>query len=226
MSHCLLYALVLVFAVAELRAETTIYVGKHFEVRDHDAPVKYIFSGNTRVARVTGSLSGNERIQRLRLRAGWNLVSLAVTAPDFLDQLQEFMNGPAPVIKALYRWQPATKDYGTIASGEDVAAGAVLWVSAQTNAVVSVRGSYLEPTAWPAPAGGTFVATPALEAQPLSVPAGVTVWRYDPQSGRWQLGVTGDLASLNDLPPTLAPGEAIYVHSNQTTNLGAPPREE
>ena len=56
-----------------------------------------------------------------------------------------------------------------------MAAGAVLWVSAQTNAVVA----YVEPTEWPAPAGGTFVAAPALEAQPLRVPAGVTLWRYD-----------------------------------------------
>ena len=60
----------LVFAATEARAETTIYVGKHIEVRDHDAPVKYVFNGNTRVARATGSLSANERIQRLRLRAG------------------------------------------------------------------------------------------------------------------------------------------------------------
>jgi hypothetical protein len=72
--NLLLCALVLAYAEAELRAETTFYVGKHFEVRDHDAPVKYVFNGNTRVARVTGSLSTNERIQRLRLRAGWNLV--------------------------------------------------------------------------------------------------------------------------------------------------------
>src|SRR5437867_582772 len=128
----LLWSFMLVSAAAQLRAETTIYVGKHFEVRDHDAPVKYVFNGNTRAARVTGSLSANERIQRLRLRAGWNLVSLAVTVPDFLGQLREFTSGPAPAIKALYRWQPATRDYGTIASGENVAAGTVLWVSVQT----------------------------------------------------------------------------------------------
>ena len=60
------------FSAPVRRDRTTIYVGKHFEVRDHDAPVKYVFSGNTRVARVTGSLSANERIQKLRLRAGSN----------------------------------------------------------------------------------------------------------------------------------------------------------
>jgi RHS repeat-associated protein len=216
-----------VFAAAtELRAETTIYVGKHFEVRDHDAPVKYVFNGNTRVARVTGSLLANERIQRLRLRAGWNLVSLAVTAPNFLNQLREFTNGPTPIIKALYRWQSGTRDYGTIASGESVAAGTVLWVSAQTNAVVAVRGGYVEPSQWGTPGGETFVATPALEAQPLTVPLGVTIWRYDAPDRRWQAGLTGHLASLRDLPPMLRPGEAIYVHSNEPADLGAPRNEE
>lgn len=218
--------LTLTFTAAQLHAETTLYVGQHFEVREHDAPVKYVFNGNTRVARVTGSLSANERIQRLRLRAGWNLVSLAVTAPDFLDQWREFTSGPTPVIKALHRWQPATRDYGAIASGENVAAGTVLWISAQVDAIVPVRGGYVEPSQWGVQSGETFVAVPALEAQPLQLPAGVTVWRYDAPNRRWQTGLTGDLASLNDLPSTLAPGEAIYVHANEPANLGAPAPEE
>jgi RHS repeat-associated protein len=215
-----------VLAATELRAETMIYVGKHFELRDHDAPVKYVFNGSTRVARVTGSLSTNERIQRLRLRAGWNLICLAVSAPGFLGQLQEFMSGPTPVIRALYRWQPVTKKYGTIAPGESVAAGAVLWVSAQTNAVVAVRGGYADPTEWHAPAGGTFVAGPALEAQPLSVPGGVTIWRYHARNRQWQAALTGDLTSVSDLPPILAPGEAIYIHSNERTDLKVTAPEE
>jgi RHS repeat-associated protein len=149
-----------------------------------------------------------------------------VTAPDFLGQLHEFTSGPAPAINALYRWQPATRDYATIALGESLAAGTVLWVSAQTNAVVSVRGEYVEPSQWGAPGGQTFVAVPALEAQPLTVPAGVTVWRYDAHNAGWQSALAGDLASLSDLPPTLAPGEAFYVHSIESADLGVPAPEE
>jgi len=130
------------------------------------------------------------------------------------------------VVQALYRWQPVTKDHGTIASGESVAAGMVLWISARTNAVVAVRGSYVEPTQWDATGGETFVAAPALEAQPLSVPAGVSIWRYDTPSGRWQAGLPGDLAALSDLPSALAPGEAIFIHSNDPVDLGAPASEE
>ena len=222
----LLCTFVLVFSAAQLEANTTIYVGKHFEVRDHDAPVKYVFNGDTRVARVTGSLSANERIQRLRLRAGWNLVSLAVTAPDVLNQLHEFISGPTQVITALYRWLPATKNYGTIASGESMPVGTVIWVAAQRNAVVAVRGGYVEPSQWGAPAGATFVAVPVLEAQPLHLPPGVSIWRYDAPNRRWQIGLSEDLASVSHLPPTLAPGEAIYVHSNDPANLEMPAPQE
>ena len=66
---------------------TTLYINKYFEVREHDAPTKYVWNGNTRVARVTGSLNTNVRVQRLRLWPGWNLVSLAVTATNTLQQL-------------------------------------------------------------------------------------------------------------------------------------------
>jgi hypothetical protein len=55
----LLCAPMLLFAAAQSRAETTLYVGKHFEVRDHDQPTKYVFNGDTRIARITGSLSTN-----------------------------------------------------------------------------------------------------------------------------------------------------------------------
>src|SRR5688500_5295595 len=75
----LLWVLVFAGTCSALTAETTLYVNKYFEVRDHDQPVKYVFSGDTRVARVSGSLSTNTRIQRLRLHSGWNLCSVAVS---------------------------------------------------------------------------------------------------------------------------------------------------
>lgn len=101
-------ALMIVLAVVPSSDEITRYVGKHFEVRDHDAPVKYIFNGQTRV---TGSLSATERIQRLRLRAGWNLVSRDVNVPNILKQLEELVNDTTPPVQAFYCWQPTTRDY-------------------------------------------------------------------------------------------------------------------
>jgi RHS repeat-associated protein len=47
----------------------------------------------------------------------------------------------------------------------------------------------------------------------LVLPPGVTVWKFDAMSQGWRAGLAGDLASVNELPPRLAPGEAIYVHA-------------
>lgn len=44
----LLCARVYSFVATEMHAETTLHVGKHFEVRDHDAPVNYVFNGGAR----------------------------------------------------------------------------------------------------------------------------------------------------------------------------------
>ena len=40
---------------------TTVYINKYFEIRNHDQPVKYIWNGDTRIARSSRSLSSNER---------------------------------------------------------------------------------------------------------------------------------------------------------------------
>jgi hypothetical protein len=69
---------------------TSLYVDKFFEAREHDAPTKYVWNGNTRVARVTGSLNTNLRVQSLRVWKGWNLRSLAVNGTNALAQMNSF----------------------------------------------------------------------------------------------------------------------------------------
>jgi RHS repeat-associated protein len=211
-------------AASNERVTTTVYVGRHFEARDHDQPVKYVFNSDTRVARITGSLSTNLRLQRLRLRTGWNLISLAVSAPDLLGQFQQYTAGSGmdPLLNTVYRWRPITGDYTTVGGGETVAGGTVLWLQASTNFVVAVRGDYTEPTAPMVPAGGGFVQGPGLEAWPLQLPPNVTVWKFDAGRRAWQAGLAGDLAPLSDIPSALAPGEAIYVHPSETIELSIP----
>jgi RHS repeat-associated protein len=201
---------------------TTVYVGKHFEVREGDQAVKYVFNGETRVARITGSLSSGTRVQRVRLFAGWNLVSVAVTVTDLAGQLEQSPGGPVPLVTALYRWNPVTVGYEAVTGGQNVSAGSVIWVRAATNQVVGIRGEYGEPAGAMVGAGGGYVSGPGLERWPLGVPAGVTIWRFDAASGRWQSGFTGELASVSDLPPTLAAGEAIYVHTGEPVELTTP----
>jgi RHS repeat-associated protein len=211
-------------AAAGAEVSATVYVGRHFEVRDHEQPVKYAFNGETRVARLTGSLSSRQRLQRIRLHTGWNLIALAVTAPDLLAQCQPFPlgDGTTPLLLEIYRWQPSTAEYRAVTGGETVAAGTVLWWHARTNGVVAVLGDYLPPNAPNVPAGGGYVAGPGLEAWPMQLPPGVTVWKFDAAERRWQASFADGLAPFSAWPAQLAPGDAIYVHTADSVELTIP----
>ncbi|HXI50242.1 MAG TPA: RHS repeat-associated core domain-containing protein [Candidatus Saccharimonadales bacterium] len=201
---------------------TTVYVGRHFEVRDHDQPVKYVFNGDTRAARITGSLSSNLRLQRWRLHAGWNSVSLAVTATNLQGQLRQFASGPEPLVQGLYRWQPATRDYAAVVAGQTLPAGSILWLRARAGGVVTVAGSYLEPAAPVLESGGGFIATAGLQRWTPTLPAGALAWKYDAGSGQWRAALGSELAEVGDLPPTLAPGEVLFVHTAAAVELVPP----
>jgi YD repeat-containing protein len=119
----------------ELRSASTLYPGCNLEVREADQPTKYVFNAGTRVAAITGSFSTNERIQRLRLFPGWNLVSLAVSVSDPLAQFIRISNEEGGqtegAIQSIYRWRSASEDYSALEAGQAVPAGAILWVKAR-----------------------------------------------------------------------------------------------
>jgi RHS repeat-associated protein len=214
-----------------LAVETTLYVAKHFEVRDHNQPTKYVFNGSTRVARITGSLSTNARIQRFRLRPGWNLLSLAVSATNLSDQLQR-----PGVINSARAWNPQTGNYATVP--QVAPAGTVLWVNATTNATLAVVGTYADPVHRQIAAGATYLASTGLEAWTPTLPPSVAAWSFDSQppvrssfSGggssfnlqpTWHARLTGDLSSVNDLPDTFPPGQVLYVINNAPFELEIP----
>jgi len=138
-----------------------IYVNECFEIRDHDAPTKYVFNGSTRVARSTGSVSSNLRLQRLRLCHGWNLCSLAVTATNAASQLSK--GDSRPIVEALYKWVPGKSNYAAVSTNETLCAGTVLWVRASSDSILTVIGTYAEPRN-PAVIDGTFVPSAGLKA--------------------------------------------------------------
>jgi RHS repeat-associated protein len=217
--------------IPALAVETTLYVGKHFEVRDYDQPTKYVFNGDTRIARITGSLSTNTRIQRFRLRSGWNLLSLAVSATNLSDQLQR-----PGVINLARAWNPQTGNYSSVP--QVAPAGTVLWVNASTNSSIAVVGTYTDPVNRQVSAGATYLASTGLEAWTPTLPPSVAAWSFDSQppvrrsfSGGgssfnpqpiWHARLTGDLSSINDLPNTFPPGEVIYVINHAPFELEIP----
>ena len=125
----------------EPHISATVYIGSHFEVRDHEQPTKYVFNGALRVASVIGSLSAVPRVQRVRLWQGWNLLSPAVSASNLLGQFQSSQAGG---VQAVYEWNAATGDYVEVAPGQRVAAATVLWVKVVSNFTASLSGVYTE----------------------------------------------------------------------------------
>jgi len=202
-----------------LPSSAVTYPDRHFEVREHDEPTKYVFNGDTRVARITGSLSTNNRIQRLRLYPGWNLVALAVTAPNLLHQLSE-VGHAVPGAPSVFRWNEATGDYSALADGQTVAAGTVLWIKSITNSTVAVTGSYVDPTNRLCGAGGSFQPGAGLEAISLSgLSTNMALWNHDAFSQTWQIQAP---VIPGRFPKFMAPGSVIFVQADAPAELEIP----
>lgn len=202
---------------------TVSYINKYFEVREHDAPTKYVWNGNTRVAHVNGSLSANLRVQRLRVWRGWNLVSLAVTATNALAQLSALHS---PVLESAFRWNPIARAWESVSSNDTLPAGAVLWLHASANAALTVTGAYAEPASRLAPADGEFLPGAGFEAWRLSSTASnqspTALWRFDAQNAHWLGTLPAPLDNPFEPPVCLAPGEAAFARSDTPTRLAAP----
>jgi RHS repeat-associated protein len=203
------------------RATSVLYPDKHFEVREHDAPVKYVWNDHTRVARITGSLNTKQLVQHLRVWRGPNLVSLLITASNALSQLR---NVNSETIEFAARWDQASLAWIPVAFNELIAAGTVLWLKAPTNAAVSITGSYAAPTNAPILSGISFIPVAGFDAFDLSntPPGSISVWRYDAEKQRWQVRLSGDLPSQTDLPPSVSPGEVIFVQAYAAGRFAIP----
>lgn len=210
------------------RPSSVLYPDKYFEVREHDAPVKYVWNGNTRVARVTGSLTTNLRTQRLRLWPGWNLISVAVNlVGDDVRRLH--LSDPslltsAATIASTLRWNPATLSWLPIAANGPLPAGTVLWLHANTNTTLSLNGTYADPTNQALAAGVNFLGGWGLQPLVLSnaLPADVAAWNYDAAPERWLRRLPGDLLPQSDAPLFLAPGIALMARAEAASTLTVP----
>ncbi len=204
---------------------TVSYPDKYFEVREHDAPTKYVWNGNTRVARVTGSFTTNQRVQRFRLWPGWNLVSLAVTATNALQ-----LNGGASVPTSLlgaYKWNVVTNGWETVVLTASLPANTVLWLKAATNTTAQVTGTYTDPVNRTATAGASFQPGAGLEELPLlvervGVRADVPLWKFDGPNQTWRVRYGTNMPSQSDFPATLAVGDGFMARVDNSTTLEVP----
>jgi RHS repeat-associated protein len=208
------------------RSSVVAYPSKDFEIRDYDQPTKYVFNNATRVASITGSLSTNVRIQRLRLHSGWNLIGVAVNVTDFLGQAT---NSQPQIFdpRWIFRWNLPTQTWLPVAGNESLSAGSVLWILASTNATLALSGIYTEPTNRQLSAGGSFQSGTGLEALPLlgenaGLTASVNLSSFDSRSQIWQLYEPFIPFADAGFPRFLAPGEVIFANADAASDLKVP----
>jgi RHS repeat-associated protein len=207
-------------AAGDQSPTSVVYVGKHFEIREHGQPTKFVFNGQTRVARVTGALSTNRRVQRLRLHAGWNLCSIAVGGSPLPR------GGGTPgegAVTAAYQWSATTQGWEPVEADTPLPAGTILWIRATANFTLSIAGTYSDPVNQMLTIGGSFQPSAGLEPLPLSgVREDVTMSVFQPAAQRWQLHSPNFPGPPHDFPEILAPGEAVFVRADAPAELEIP----
>ena len=212
-------------APCALPATSTLYVNRHFEVRDDDEPVKYAFNGQQRVARITRMLDASQdRVQRFAVRPGWNLLSLGVEAVDAAAQLGL---GSDATIAQVYRWDAAAGNYVAVTPGDALPAGSIFWLQATAAATLGVRGS--ESASGAGALGPGFARLASTQAASLDALASQpeALWSFDPAIQQWRGRFPGALAQASDGKSFLGPGEVVFVQSAAAIAVsGASPATE
>lgn len=200
-----------------------LYVDRTYEVREDSSPVKYIWNGETRVARVTTNLNAAQRLQRFSLQPGWNVCSLAVALTNAGTQLNV-----APV-QNVYRYDPTTQTYANVAANDSLPAGTLLRVRASSVGELAVRGTPATAASVSYPAGRHWIGNATF--QPINIatalPASAPLSFFDASSQSWKNRFVGDLATTSNAPTRLEPGEAIFaLHTAAFTLAPADPTLE
>lgn len=202
--------------VAAAQPVTTVYVNRGYEVRPDDTPIKYVWAGDTRAARVTGSINSNTRIQRLRLYQGWNLCTIAVDNARF---------SPGSPLQEVYQWNSESQIWQEIQANSGLPFGAVLWIRMSQHAIVTVSGRFKEPAAQIAPTTGSFICANSSEGLPLPAKiAGSVAWSFDGAAQLWriQLPFSRSTSPVN----FLSPGSVLFVRSDIDLTVDPPPRDD
>lgn len=201
----------------------TLYVDRTFELRPGFETVKYVWNGETRVARVTTNLNATQRLQRFSLQPGWNLCTLAVALTNAGAQL-----GVAPV-QNVYRYDAATQTYATIAANEALPAGTLLRVRSSAVGELAVRGTPAAVASVNYPAGRHWIGNATFQPLDLAtaLPTEAPLWFWQSSTQAWRYRLPSALSTASDAPIRLEPGEAIFaLHSAAFTVAPADPTLE
>jgi len=207
--------------VAAEPAEATQYIAKYFELREGGQPVKYVYDGDTRLARAVGTLDpAAPRTQRFRFAPGWNLAAVGVEADDAVTQLGF---GPDARVTALVRWNAETGEYEPLEATDTLAAGDVFWLYAEEALHTQITGMLPAPADFEARTGfqalAAFQTLRADRVIPADAPIG---WLHDADAQAWQARLSGDEAFLSTWPEFIQPGQPVYFAFDDAPDFGLP----
>jgi RHS repeat-associated protein len=92
----------------------------------------------------------------VRLRKGWNLLTLAVNATNLSAQLGPDLALPGRTL----RYVPADGSYTNVPAGQTAAAGTILWIYSPAAGILPVVGTYVDPAPAALSAGAHYIGNP------------------------------------------------------------------
>src|SRR5262249_20678843 len=148
----------------------------------------------TRLARSTAVLHPSHKTsQWLRLRAGWNQVSLLLQASDAGAQIGL---GSELSIEEIYRWLPAQQTLAALRPNETLQPGTILGIKATAPLMRQIRGVTLGQGETPVAANGDYVAIASAERlrlDSLLLPEVPDAWIYDAGQQAWRHRFAGEV---------------------------------
>ncbi len=196
--------------------ETTHYIDDNFEVREHEQPVKYVWAGEVRLARVVGMLNeAPTGTQSISVAAGWNLFAVELDAPDTAAQLG--IGSDARILNCL-RWNGETKQFDGAASDTELPAGIVCWLESAEAFTLELQGNLVTPETENLAPGQHFVSAARMGAGVADVAVALQaaarkVGFFDAAAQVWRLWQDGAPGQVSSLPDPIAPDAAFFIET-------------
>ena len=195
-----------------------LYINQYFEIREGEAPTKFVYAGATRIARIKGTLTPNRpRIQRIRLTKGWNLVSLVVS-PQTSNAMSVFGLDLKASLGSIYRLKEGV--FSLVGPEEIIETGVPYWVFSETSRLLSIVGQYDTSvelyTENELPLGPNFVTWPRLETIYVKniFKKVDQVWAFKNAESRWKMQGFGLFDSIAELADPLSAETVMWADIN------------
>jgi RHS repeat-associated protein len=204
------------------------YPSKGFEIRD-GKPIKYVFDGSRRIARIEGRLTtgGQTAWQVLNFRTDWNFFSLEVEPDD--PAIDAALASLAGNYSDVWTFDAASQQYVGYVPAQGISdlaeihaqQGYIIHITTPTAVLISgtraTNDINLE-------AGWNLIACPA--DSPMAVIDALSsiggkytaVWTYDTQSDYWRNFVYRQPDFVNNLN-SMQPGKAYWIYMTEPAQL-------